>query len=268
MAEITLKLVLSTAPLLLKSGKYEETSFALTLLKKFSSQFTKQTFAELEKWFQYGIINWAHSDSISLDVFPLFLTNKIVPLKSFASWRKSSNKYQRRCAAVTLIKLLKTTDNFQPFFKFLEPLMTDPAREVHQGVGWFLREAWKIHRTETEAFLLKWKDTSPRLIFQYATEKMTPKEKLRFKKSPVGRILNPATGRRKTRHLPPNKKAAFRPLSNRITSAIAPILSILAQSPAAESPMFPPLSRTAWHRARFVPPGTCPNSTPRHRVLG
>lgn len=180
--QITLKLVLSTAPLLLKTGKYEETSFALSLLKRFSAEFSAKTFAELEKWFQYGINNWAHSDSISLDVFPLFIRNKIVPLRSFNSWRKVSNKYQRRCAAVTLIKLLKTADDFQPFFKFIEPLMTDPAREVHQGVGWFLREAWKIRRADTEAFLLKWKDTSPRLIFQYATEKMSPKERHRFKR--------------------------------------------------------------------------------------
>jgi len=63
----------------------------------------------------------------------------------------------------------------------------DPAREVHQGVGWFLREAWKIQPIPVEEFLLKYKDTAPRLIFQYATEKMKPEEKERFKKmaSPV-----------------------------------------------------------------------------------
>jgi hypothetical protein len=53
---------------------------------------------------------------------------------------------------------------------------------VHQGLGWFLREAWKLKRKETEAFLLKWKDNAARLIFQYATEKMTATEKKRFKR--------------------------------------------------------------------------------------
>ena len=61
--------------------------------------------------------------------------------------------------------------------------MMDKEREVHQGVGWFLREAWKIEPAPVEAFLLKYKDTAPRLIFQYATEKMTPEEKNRFRKS-------------------------------------------------------------------------------------
>jgi hypothetical protein len=34
-----------------------------------------------------------------------------------------------------------------------------------------------------EVFLLKWKDISARLIFQYATEKMTKENKERFRKS-------------------------------------------------------------------------------------
>jgi 3-methyladenine DNA glycosylase AlkD len=73
-------------------------------------------------------------------------------------------------------------DDFTPVFAFIEPLMTDDEREVHQGVGWFLREAWKLKRNETENFLLEWKDTAPRLIIQYATEKMSTEEKQRFKK--------------------------------------------------------------------------------------
>jgi 3-methyladenine DNA glycosylase AlkD len=60
--------------------------------------------------------------------------------------------------------------------------MMDDERMVHQGLGWFLREAWKLKRKGTEAFLLKWKNDAARLIFQYATEKMTTEEKKRFKK--------------------------------------------------------------------------------------
>lgn len=180
--QITLPLVLDTAPLLLKTGKFEETSFALTLLKKFSSEFTKETFSRLEKWFELGINNWGHADSIALDVFSLFLINKIIPLRAFAPWRNAANKYQRRVAVVSFIRYIKANGDFKPLFKFIEPLMTDPAREVHQGVGWFLRECWKIKKVETEAFLLKWKNDGARLIFQYATEKMTPKERERFRR--------------------------------------------------------------------------------------
>ena len=39
---ITLDLIRQTGPLLVKSGKYEETVFAVLLLKPFSKQFTKE----------------------------------------------------------------------------------------------------------------------------------------------------------------------------------------------------------------------------------
>ena len=69
--------------------------------------------------------------------------------------------------------------------KIIEPLMQDNERVVHQGVGWFLRESWKKFPEQIEDYLLKYKDTSPRLIFQYACEKMTPENKARFKKPQI-----------------------------------------------------------------------------------
>ncbi|HEX2394269.1 MAG TPA: DNA alkylation repair protein, partial [Bacteroidales bacterium] len=94
----------------------------------------------------------------------------------------SENKFQRRSVPVTLIKILKTRENYKDLFTFIECLMSDPEREVHQGTGWFLREAWKKKPSETEEFLLKWKDSAPRLIVQYASEKMTADGKARFKR--------------------------------------------------------------------------------------
>jgi len=68
-------------------------------------------------------------------------------------------------------------------FRIIEPLMLDGEIFVQKGLGWFLREAWKIHPEETEEFLLKWKDTCGRTIIQYATEKMDKENKARFRKA-------------------------------------------------------------------------------------
>jgi len=95
---------------------------------------------------------------------------------------KEKNKFQRRAVPVSLIKLMKETGQVREFVHFIEPLMMDPEREVHQGVGWFLREAWKLQPQPVEEFLLKYKDSAPRLIFQYATEKMKSEDKKRFRK--------------------------------------------------------------------------------------
>jgi 3-methyladenine DNA glycosylase AlkD len=179
---VDLPLILQTAPLLLQTGKYEETSLALLLLRAFSKQFTTETFDELGHWFEIGIINWGHTDFTCGEIIHLFLKKGIIKYSDLGKWRGAKNKFQRRAVPVSLIKELKTTPDYQPYLDFLEPMMTDPEREVHQGLGWFLREAWKKQPGQVEPFLYKWKNNAPRLIFQYATEKMTIAEKQRYRK--------------------------------------------------------------------------------------
>lgn len=53
---------------------------------------------------------------------------------------------------------------FNQMLLFIEPVMLDGERPVQQGLGWFLRESWRKHPEEVEAFLLKWKETAPRVI--------------------------------------------------------------------------------------------------------
>ena len=179
---MNLDLVLQTAPLLLGTGKYEETSSLIRLTLNFHKQFTKETFHEVEKWFGTGITNWAHTDYICGDVMFLFFKKGIITMTDLSDWRNAKNKFQRRAVPVSLIKPMKRNTHFLPYFEFLDPMMMDSEREVHQGLGWFLREAWKKQPEVTEEFLMKWKNNAARLIFQYATEKMTAEDKQRFRR--------------------------------------------------------------------------------------
>ena len=152
---LNLELVFELAPLLMKSGKYEETTIALHLLDSLHKQFTKETFDVIASWFPLGIHNWAHADTLGMMILPRFVKKKLVTINDFKPWIKSKYKFQRRCVPVTIIKSLKESTDYSGFFKLIEPLMSDSEREVHQGAGWFLREAWKIRRAETEHFLLQ-----------------------------------------------------------------------------------------------------------------
>lgn len=178
---LTNDLIFDTAPLLMRSGKYEETSFAITMLMAVSDKFDKSVFARLESWFSIGINNWAHADYLGMTLLPKYIKMGGVTINDFIPWIKSEFKFQRRCVPVTFIKSLKDTP-INNLLDIVEPLMHDKEREVHQGVGWFLREAWKVHPEVIEDFLFKYKNSSPRLIFQYACEKMKPEQKARFKK--------------------------------------------------------------------------------------
>lgn len=176
------KLIQQTCRILVRSPKYEETSFAILLTKAFEKDFTLKTFEDLEFWFLFGIRNWAHADVISGELIYPMLKQKIIDLSTLEPWRVAENKFQRRAVPVSLIKHMKVTKDLPLFLEFLSPMMMDADREVQQGLGWFLREAWKVRKEETETFLFQWKDKAPRLIFQYATEKMNASEKAKYKK--------------------------------------------------------------------------------------
>jgi 3-methyladenine DNA glycosylase AlkD len=181
--DVDFQLLRETSKMLVVSPKYEGTSFAINFYRSGFENFSRETFDDITAWFETGITNWGHCDVISGDLIFKLLDKKIISYKDLKPWLSAKNKFQRRAVAVSLIKLLKESQDFKPYFSFIEPLMSDPEREVHQGVGWFLREAWKLQRDETEEFLLKWKNTSPRLIFQYACERMSPENKLQFKRN-------------------------------------------------------------------------------------
>lgn len=193
MPAATHELMLETSLLLVESPKYEMTVIAIKLILGHKKNWGPITFKTVEKWFSIGITNWAQTDYICSELMPLFFKKQLVGLSAISGWRTAKNKFQRRAAVVGLIKPMKASTDFKPWFDFIEPMMHDVAREVHQGLGWFLRETWKKQPDNTELFLMKYKDTSPRLIFQYATEKMSPEGKLRFRRT-SGRAAPRHTG--------------------------------------------------------------------------
>lgn len=179
---ITIDLVYMLGDLLVASHKYEETYFATHLLKHFTDEFSFATFTEVGHWFEIGIVNWAHCDVICRDITGPLLKNKVVDIAALKPWRDAANTYQRRAVPVTLIEILPDTKIFAPLLDLIETLMHDHEKKVQQGLGWFLREAWKLQPVPIEAFLLKYKNTAPRLIYQYACEKMSKEQKHLYKK--------------------------------------------------------------------------------------
>lgn len=89
----------------------------------------------------------------------------------------------RRAVPVTLIKMLKNGHPLPDLLVFIDPLMGDREKVVQQGLGWFLREAWKISPAPVEDFLLEWKEQCARLIIQYATEKMGKDQKAVYQRN-------------------------------------------------------------------------------------
>lgn len=179
--ELGLQGFLELGDCLIKTGKYEEASYAITFLIAFKKEWTKATFAHMGSWLDNGISNWAHSDVLCGEILGPCLKANIVKMSDMKEWRKSESRWKRRAVPVALLAFKKSKETIPSLLKFIRPMMLDKERVVHQGLGWFLREAWKVNPKAVEPFLMEWKDKSARLIFQYATEKMTAKKKQRYR---------------------------------------------------------------------------------------
>ncbi|OPY26917.1 MAG: DNA alkylation repair enzyme [Methanocella sp. PtaU1.Bin125] len=173
--------VIALGHLLMASGKYEEASIAIRLARRYKKAFGPADFEALGAWLDRGICNWGHTDVLSGDLLSHFLLRGIVGPDRLRPWTASSSRWKRRAVPVTLIPYAKKAADIGPLLEIVRPLMGDRERVVHQGTGWFLREAWKKFPGPVETFLVEYKDTSPRLIYQYATEKMGPEQKALFK---------------------------------------------------------------------------------------
>lgn len=180
--DFTFNIALELGNVLAAEKKYEEVIFGYWFIYQFRNQFSKSTFLYIGNWLEKYITNWAHTDIIASEMIPFFFLEKICSLDSFVNWIDSPSKWKRRAVPVSLIKLVKAGWPPETLLNVISPMMNDTVREVHQGLGWFIRETWKKHPAATEEFLYTWKNTCARLIIQYATEKMDKAGKERFKK--------------------------------------------------------------------------------------
>jgi 3-methyladenine DNA glycosylase AlkD len=190
--DIGLEGFVEVGALLFASGKYEEGALAIRFVAALRDRFDAESFERLSSWFASGIRNWAHVDVLCAAVIGPLLASGKIHRKALESWRASEHRFQRRAVPVALIPVLKKARNVAQLLASIRPMMADGERVVHQGLGWFLREAWKLEPEPVEKLLLEWKDRAARLIFQYATEEMTAAGKARFRSSrPKPGLLKP-----------------------------------------------------------------------------
>jgi 3-methyladenine DNA glycosylase AlkD len=180
--EMSNKELLTLCDHLMSSGKYEEASIAIMFMVKIRSQYNKSLFNTVGKWFEKYIINWAHSDVASHAILYPFLIDNVIAFKDLLAWADSPYRWKRRAAAVTLIKDFSKSGSVPQAMQVARKLILDPEKVVQQGAGWLLREAWKKSPEKVEDFLLKWKDQAPRLIIQYATEKIDKEKRKKFRR--------------------------------------------------------------------------------------
>lgn len=167
---------------LVRIGKYEEISFAISFVASERENYSEEAFNRIGAWFDYGIENWATTDVLCMLVLSGFLIDRVVPVDKLLEWTKSESEWKRRAVPVTLVELVRkglTPDEALPI---IEPLMNDRSENVQKGIGTLLRGLWKNHPERVEDFLMVWKNSCGRLIIQYSTEKMDKEYRKKFRR--------------------------------------------------------------------------------------
>ncbi len=182
-SEMTLSEYLNLGDELVRVGKYEEISFAISFIKSERKNYSKSTFNRIGRWFDIGITNWANTDVLCMLVLSSFFIDNVIELNELKLWTTSHSEWKRRAVPVTLVELIKHDLKPKKAFPLIESLMSDNSEYVQKGIGTLLRGLWKIYPAEIEDFLMKWKDKCGRLIIQYTTEKMSKDYRTKFRKT-------------------------------------------------------------------------------------
>jgi 3-methyladenine DNA glycosylase AlkD len=180
--EMTIEKYLDLGYELVRIGKYEEISFAISFIKSERVNYTESAFNRIGKWFDLGISNWGNTDVLCMLVLSSFVVDKIIKIEKLKEWTTSGSEWKRRAVPVTLVELVKLDLKPEIAIPLIEPLMSDKSEYVQKGIGTLLRGLWKKYPDDIESFLLKWKDKCGRLIIQYAVEKMNLEDRKKFKK--------------------------------------------------------------------------------------
>lgn len=168
--------------MLLESGKEEEFSVVIRFLRHMEKFHSKTLFKNIKGWVARYFRNWAQIDSLCASVLSPMLLNKVITHKDLFEWHSHESKWIRRCVPVSTIYVFYKDHKLPPIKKAADLLVNDPVREVGQGVGWMLRDAWKVYPREIEKLLHKHVKTGNRTAYQYACEKMDKEYRLKFRR--------------------------------------------------------------------------------------
>lgn len=101
--------------------------------------------------------------------------------------------WERRIAIVSTFAFLARGET-KDTLRIARKLLGDKEPLIHKAVGWLLREAGKVSRSELVRFLEKYSTKMPRTTLRYAIERFSPEERKQW----LSRTFSEAaTGRRR-----------------------------------------------------------------------
>ena len=157
----------------LLQGYGEEATVAFSWIYGIREKYEKKDFKIFERWVKKYVDNWGKCDDFCTHAVGYLVYSQPGLTEKLVAWTKSSNRWVRRAAAVSLIHPWgRKKKHLKVIFKIAEELLTDEDDMVQKGYGWMLKETSNHNQQEVFRFVMKHKDRMPRTALRYAIEKM------------------------------------------------------------------------------------------------
>jgi 3-methyladenine DNA glycosylase AlkD len=161
--------VVLVADKLFNGRNLEEKVFAVFLLEKQTDNFGDNEFQLFASWLD-RVSSWADHDALAHDLLAPMMAADPARCREVFLWAKSPNRWRRRAACVALIRGVREQRFFPEIVRLSNQLLYDEDDMVQKGLGWLLREAAKANPKRTVPYLMKIRDTAPRLVLRTACE--------------------------------------------------------------------------------------------------
>jgi 3-methyladenine DNA glycosylase AlkD len=162
----------------------EERSWPLKVIAfdfayRIRKQYDENTFSLFESWLVQYVRGWGDCDDFCTHAFGELIVQNTELAKKTMVWTERDEFWMRRAAAVVLIPSInrgkyKETDPIA----VSDRLLLDGEDLVRKGYGWMLKVLSVKEPQLVYDYLIKNKETMPRVSFRYALEKMDKERKL------------------------------------------------------------------------------------------
>ena len=154
------------------SGIIEESFVACHWSYAVCKKYMPEDLPVFEKWINNYVNNWASCDTLCNHTVGELVEMYPETISELKRWAKSSNRWMKRAAAVSLIIPARHGLFLKDIIEIADILLMDNDDMVQKGYGWMLKAASQAHQKEIFEYVMSKKAVMPRTALRYAIEKM------------------------------------------------------------------------------------------------
>jgi 3-methyladenine DNA glycosylase AlkD len=163
---------------MLADPHFEVKAVGILVLERFRRNYPKSLFRTIQAWLLADYCdNWATVDTLAPTSVGTLLEKHPDLVSSIKTWTRSPNRWVRRAALVSFLKLTRKPGFLDDIYEISRSLFDDADDLIQKANGWLLREAGKADPARLERFLTLSGPAIPRTTLRYAIERFDEKKR-------------------------------------------------------------------------------------------